>query len=125
MPDIKLGPQESEVILPLINWMGGAPNLPVDSTKTLETTRMSDSSIRMNFIGQKKKWPFSWECLTQDKIDTLKELNDYKQILKFQNGWESETWYDVYINSFNYDRLTDISTEENVYYSCEMTLEEV
>ncbi len=127
MADIKLGIEGSEVTLPEINWMSGnAPEFGVDYSKNLQIEMMADGSKRVNFLKDKRKWTgYSWGKLTYSQVQTFITLNEYNQILRFQNNWESSTWYYVVITSFSYRPLIHTYAQGTTYYELTITLEEV
>jgi len=102
MPDIKLGESGSEVTLP-----GGIQiEIPVNMPKKISKATMSDGSTRYAFYGRKRTWQLTWMTpLSLADRQTLENLQALNQVLKFQNNWESATWYDVVIINFSFVSL--------------------
>lgn len=125
MPDIKLGPEGSETTLPTIKWRAGSPpELPVTHNKQVETSVMSDGSIRVNFIGIKKEFVYENANITKAELDVIEALVDLNQILRFQNNWEDATWYYVYVSAFSHKPYVETYTG-TTKYACSLSLKEV
>lgn len=113
----RLGPEGAEIILPSV-----AISLPVTIRKNIDKAMMSSGSIRWNFKKDQKVWEITFPNITKSELDDLKTLDSYKQILRWQNQDESETWYDVVITDFSYDSEDPDSPTADWF--AHMTLEE-
>lgn len=126
MPNIYLGISGSEVLLPVINAIGGAvPDATVNRNKDIRKATMSDGSPRYGMLAMKREWPLEWGLLTYAELAPLIVLHNYNVALRYQDNRESATWYDVMIISFNYKGLSGISSATTRWYSASMVLAEL
>jgi len=108
MADIKLGPNGTETTLPQISWSAGSPpGMPVNHVKIMNSSTQSDGSMRVGIIAVKREWTLTWHYLTDAEVATLAGLHALTVPLRFQNNWESSTWYSVAILSFKADPRLD------------------
>lgn len=125
MADVKLGPTGSEVMLPILQFMGSPPELPVTIEKKIDKAEMLDGSYIWAFFPASKKrvWTIAYPYLSKAEMDTIEGLYNLDQILRFQNEHEDSTWYDVVFTSWRHKPVrTDIRSLGRYY--CEFTLEE-
>lgn len=127
MPNIYLGISGSEVTLPVINAIDGTvPDGGVNRNKEIRKAVMSDGSPRYGLLAMKREWPpLEWGLLTYAQIQVLEALHSLNVPLRYQNNYESATWYDVIIISFSYRELRRISSATTRWYSASMTLAEL
>lgn len=119
MADVKLGISGSEVTLATCISI----SVPTALNKTMETATVSDGNVRYAMYAGHRAWALSWTQLTAAELTTLKTLRGYNQTLRFQDNYESATWYTVVITSFSYDTINAGGTG-TVYYTAEMTIEQ-
>ena len=123
MPDVKLGPVGSIINLPVVQWTGSEPGFPVSTMKQIKEKRMSDGSLRFGFYQTKREWQFDWGTLTLTELDALRDMYALNQILRFQNNWEDDTWYDVvFYNLTHYPAIPSARGFER--YECIIILRE-
>lgn len=118
MADVKLGISGSEVTLPTCI----ALSLPVDAGKAMGAATVSDGNTRYAFYARQRRWQLTWTNLTAANLATLDTLRGYNQTLRYQNAYESTTWYTVVITAFSHDSVCPGQTTE--YYTAQMTLEQ-
>lgn len=123
MANVLLGVSGSEITLPALSFMGGAPKWSESSNKQIEKAVMSDGSFRWNFTKIAKTWTLELGYLSNAWLVTLRHLNALNQILRFKDKNKADIWYDVVIISFNdEDERMDIRQLDR--YKVYMTLEE-
>lgn len=117
MSTIKIGPSGSEIEIPSV-----IVSLPIDYEKQSTRIVMSDGSRRWGIYQGFRRWTIHCKKLTQSQLDNL--IIEYLriQLLRFQNTYESATWYDVIMVSFSYDSADPISTTK--YYTATIIVEE-
>jgi len=122
--DVKLGPEGAETTLPGLMWIGNPPMWSVTTEKQTEEAVMSDKSRRFAFFDEKREWSVGLGFLNKDNLDIMLALNALKQILRFQNNNEDNTWYYVVISQFSHEpeRMDARQLER---YKIEMILREV
>lgn len=126
MPNLYLGPLNSEVPLPTLTGKGSAvADVPVRLEKQASESTQSDGSKRFGFIAIKRQWSYSWGLLTAAEKETIQTLFDMSQVLKFQDGFESETWYSVFFSAFTFAELRGMSSDTDKYYSASIQLLEL
>lgn len=118
MADVKLGISGSEVTLASTI----AISLPTDLGKKIEAATMSDGNMRYAFYAGQRRWSLSWVQLTAAQLAALVTLRGYNQTLRYQDNYESATWYTVVITSFSYDMINAGASTQ--YYTAQMTLEQ-
>ncbi len=118
MADVKLGISGSEVTLPT----GISISLPTNIGKQMSAAVMSDGNTRYAFYAGQRTWQISWTDLTAAQLSTLTTLRGYNQTLRFQNNFDSATWYTVVVTSFSYDAINP--GESTIYYTATMQLEQ-
>ena len=124
MANVTLRSTHGRVTLPNLKWIGSPPGWPVSSTKEMEVATMSDKSRRVAFFDEKREWGIVLGYLTKTQLDTMRDLNSYKEILIFVNNNEDATPYNIYISSFTHNpERMDLRQLER--YRVEMTLREV
>jgi hypothetical protein len=116
--DVKLGISGSEVTLS----RKIAISIPTDCGKKIDATVMSDGNTRYAFYASQRRWQLDFVWLTAAELAALVTLRGYNQSLRYQNNYESATWYTVVITSFSYDVIDPTAT--TVYYTASMTLEQ-
>jgi hypothetical protein len=114
--DVKLGVSGSEVTLPTCI----ALSLPTNIDKQMTSATMSDGTVRYAFYAEQRSWQISWTDLTAAQLSTLLTLRGYNQSLRFQNNFDSSTWYTVVITAFSYDAINP--GESTIYYTASMQL---
>lgn len=124
MADVKLGPEGSETTLPVINWIGAAPKLPVTHVLQRDIAEMSDGSLRVAFFGTKREWTVDWGAIPKADLDTIEGIVALKQILRFQNNWEDATWYYVFVSAFIHNPRV-ITFSSTTKYACSLSIREV
>lgn len=107
LPDIKLGIEGEEVILP----KGCKVEIPVSLSKSIKETEMSDGSFNYAFGKQRRLCTLSWNPLSLYDKQVLFNLSKINSILHFQNNYEDDTWYDVIITDFFYSAIDVNGTE--------------
>lgn len=124
MPNVYLGPEGSETILPNVKFIGSAPPHSVSTIKKIEIAEMSDKSSRVAFFGTKKVFQIGFGYLSNADLATLKGLNALNQILRYKNQWEEDVWYNIVITEFSHEpERVDMRVLDR--YVTSMTLTEV
>jgi len=118
--NVYLGPLGTE-LLPVVKYVGGAPDFPVTIDPQTEEAKMSDGSRRWAFFSGVIEWGLGWGYLTLTQLNTLLALVALKQILKFQNNFVDATVYDVVIVAFSYEPVFS-GMRDYKYYKADMTL---
>jgi hypothetical protein len=126
MPNIYLGPQGTETLLPDINWIApGESELPVGYKPNLDKSEQLDGSVRVNFKAySQKSYSLEWALLPAADVLTLIGLAERKEPLRFQNNWIDATWRWVYVASFDYLAIQSMFAA-TAKYRASMTLEEI
>jgi len=108
MPDIKLGPTGSEITLPVIRSFGGGdPGLEFGWDPQVDLQTMSDGSLRAAFFGNgKRAWSYVNGAITAAELAAIQAVIDLRAALRFQNNWESATWYDVIVTEFSHPSIS-------------------
>ncbi len=123
MGEIKLGPVGREITLPTPRFRGSL-NWPVTVERSVEEAQMSDGSFRVNFQRYDRQvWPLEWDLLTAEELEDFEWLRGLRESLHYQNTWDSEAWYTVYIAEYERQPLVDLETEG--LYRVRMTLKEL
>jgi len=123
MPDVWLGPVGNETKLPILTWMGSPPSWPVQSNKQVEVSVMADRSRIVSYFGDLKEFKIAFGFLSADDLAMFKAINKLKEILRYKNEHEDNTWYSVVISAFrHYPERMDVRQLER--YRVEMTLKE-
>ncbi len=118
MPDMRLGISGSERVLP----KGVQVDVPVKLKKDIGISKMIDGSERLSFGKTKRTWPLTWSRpLSYDETKGLIDIAALQSVLRFQNGYESSVWFNVYAKAPNYNSVI-VQGEEK--YLVSMTLEE-
>jgi hypothetical protein len=126
MADLKLGISGSEVTLPQISWNAGSPpGMPVTHNKTIDSARMSDGTVLYALFGIKLEWTITWNNLTYTELSSLQTIHGYNVALRFQNNWDSATWYNVVILSFKHDPKLDSFHRTTKRYTATIVLREL
>jgi len=120
MANVYLGPAGTE-LLPVVKYVGAAPDFPVTIEPQTEEAKMSDGSRRWAFFSGCEEWGLGWGYLTKDQLDTLTALVALKQTLKFQNNFVDATVYEVVITAFSYEPVFS-GMRDYKYYRADMTL---
>jgi len=120
MANVYLGPLGTE-LLPVVKYVGGAPDFPVTIDPQTEEAKMSDGSRRWAFFSGVHEWGLGWGYLTLAQLNTLRALVALPQILKFQNNFVDATVYDVVIVAFSYEPVFS-GMRDYKYYRADMTL---
>jgi hypothetical protein len=118
MADVKLGISGSEATLATCL----AISLPTALGKTIQASTMSDGNTRYAMYAGQRRWQLSWTDLTAAQLATLVTIRGYNQSLRYQNNYESATWYTVAVTAFSYDVIDP--TASTIYYTAQMTLEQ-
>lgn len=118
MADVKLGISGSEVTLASCIAM----SLPSGLGKKMDAAVMSDGNTRYGFYAGQRTWQLSFVNLTAAQLTALETLRGYNQTLRFQNNYDSATWYTVVITAFAYDCINAGASTQ--YYTAQMTLEQ-
>jgi len=116
--EVKLGISGSELTLaPTLTL-----SLPVEVGKKVDSAVMSDGNTRYAFFADQRRWQLSWVTLTAAQLADLITLRGYNQTLRFQNNYESATYYTVVITGLSYDVINP--GEAVTYYTAQMSLEQ-
>jgi hypothetical protein len=118
MADVKIGISGSEITVASTI----AISLPTDIGVRRTTAPMSNGSIRYACFPNQRRWQLSWVQLTAAELAALVTLCGYNQELRYQDNYESATWYTVVITSFAYDMINPGATTQ--YYVAQMSIEE-
>ncbi|GAH05926.1 unnamed protein product, partial [marine sediment metagenome] len=108
-------------ILPVVKYIGAAPDFPVTIDPQTEEAKMSDGSRRWAFFSGVIEWGLGWGYLTLAQLNTLLAKVDLKQILKFRNDFVDVTEYDVVITAFSYEPVFP-GIRYYQYYKADMTV---
>lgn len=121
-----LGAYGHEVLLPTIKSLAAEiPNAVVRPLKVIQKATASDGSPIYALFATKREIPLDWGVLTWAEVQSLQTLANLNQELKYQDQDESTTWYNVIILSFEYRKVSSISTSTNKHYQAQMVLGEV
>jgi len=90
-------------ILPVVKYVGGAPDFPTTIDPQTEEAKMSDGSRRWAFFSGVIEWGLGWGYLDLTQLNKLRALVALNQILKFRNDFVDTTEYDVVITAFSYE----------------------
>jgi len=118
--NVYLGPLGTE-LLPVVKYIGAAPDFPETIDPQTEEAMMSDRSRRWAFFSGVIEWGLGWGYLTLTQLNTLRALVNLKQILKFQNNFVDATVYDVVIVAFSYEPVFP-GIRYYQHYKADMTL---
>jgi len=118
--NVYLGPTGTE-LLPVVKYVGGAPDFPTTIYPQTEEATMSDRSRRWAFFSGVIEWGLGWGYLTLTQLNTLRALVALNQILKFQNNFVDATIYDVVIVAFSYEPVFP-GIRGYHHYKADMTL---
>ena len=124
MANVYLGPLGGGIdaeLLPVVKYVGGAPDFPVTIEPQTDEAKMSDGSRRWAFFSGCEEWGLGWGYLTKAQLDTLTALVALKQTLKFQNNFVDATVYEVVITAFSYEPVFS-GMRDYKYYRADMTL---
>jgi len=130
MANVYLGPVGGGIvaeILPVVKYVGAAPDYPVTIDPQTDEATMSDKSRRLAFFDNVEDFGIGWGYLTLGQLDTLKALVALHQILKYRNDFVDNTEYDVYISSFSYEPVFSgmrVYKDNSRYFKVDMTLRE-
>ena len=119
--DVYLGVLGSEVLLPVVKYVGGAPGFPTIIEPQTEEAKMIDGSRRWNFLDSSLEFGIGWGYLNKTQLDTLTALVALKQILRFQDNFVDATWHEVVIMAFSYESVFP-GIRKYQYYKADMTL---
>jgi len=118
--NVYLGPLGTE-LLPVVKYIGAAPDFPETIDPQTEEAMMSDRSRRWAFFSGVIEWGLGWGYLTLTQLNTLRALVNLKQILKFQNNFVDATVYDVVIVAFSFEPVFP-GIRYYQHYKADMTL---
>ena len=108
-------------LLPVVKYVGGAPDFPTTFNPQTEEATMSDRSRRWAFFSGVIEWGLGWGYLDLTQLNTLRALVALNQILKFQNNFVDATIYDVVIVAFSYEPVLP-GIRGYHHYKADMTL---
>ena len=127
MANVYLGPIGGGIdaeLLPVVKYVGAAPDYPMTINPQTEEATMSDKSRRLAFFDSVEDFGIGWGYLTLPQLNTLKALVELHQILKFRNDFVDDTEeYDVYIAGFSYQPVFS-GMRGYKYFKADMTLRE-
>ena len=118
--NVYLGPFGTE-LLPVVKYVGGAPDFPTTIEPQTEEAMMSDRSRRWAFYSGVIEWGLGWGYLTLAELNTLRALVALNRILRFQNNFVDATVYDVVIVAFSYEPVFP-GIRGYHHYKADMTL---
>ena len=118
--NVYLGPLGTE-LLPVVKYVGGAPDFPTTIEPQTEEAMMSDRSRRWAFYSGVIEWGLGWGYLTLAELNTLRALVALNRILRFQNNFVDATIYDVVIVAFSYEPVFSAMRGYH-HYKADMTL---
>ena len=118
--NVYLGPLGTE-LLPVVKYVGGAPDFPTTIDPQTEEARMSNGSRGWAFFSGCTEWGLGWGYLTLAQLNTLQALVNLKQILKFQNNFVDATVHDVVIVAFSCEPVFS-GIRGYHHYKADMTL---
>jgi len=116
MASVKLGVKDSETTLVKVQ-----VSRPTGIVKGYSRRVMIDHSKRVGMFNSYRTWTLNFLHLTKAELDDIITEVQRKQQLRFQDSWESDTWYDVIVTSFSYDYETITAS----HYVATLELEEV
>jgi len=124
MANVYLGPLGGGIdaeLLPVVKYVGAAPDFPTTIYPQTEEAKMMDGSRRWAFFSGCEEWGLGWGYLEKRQLNTLKALVELKQILKFRNDFVDTTEYDVVIVAFSYEPVFP-GIRYYQHYRADMTL---